>query len=332
MTRYIVIGAGAVGASLAAQFETTGFDYALVGRGAQIRHIRENGLDYRRPSGTQHLKLKAFTADEPPILSKSDVLLLAVKSQDVEEATRFWSRRPVDGATAGSSLPLVAFQNGLAAEPLALRRFARVYGASIMTPARFTETGQVVAAGQPEVGAVVLGAYPGGEDETARTIVADLAKAGYLAETRSDIKRWKASKLAYNVKNVLELFGGTAEEQADFGDALEKEARVVLGAAGYSFAQPVERRVSIAHWGVAKDSGIEPGQQSTWQSFVRGSSSEVDFLNGEIVHLGRLHGIATPYNAAVQEAAVRLANAGSKPGTVPLADIRLLVEALASAA
>ncbi len=50
MTRYIIIGAGAVGASLAAQFELTGIDYALVGRGAQIRHIIDQGLTYQRPS------------------------------------------------------------------------------------------------------------------------------------------------------------------------------------------------------------------------------------------------------------------------------------------
>ncbi len=30
------------------------------------------------------------------------------------------------------------------------------------------------------------------------------------------------------------------------------------------------------------ESGIKPGQPSTWQSFTRGTSSEVDYLNGEI--------------------------------------------------
>lgn len=334
MTRYIIIGAGAVGASLAAQFEGAGIAYALVGRGAQIDHIREHGLEYRRPSGTRQVRLNAFTADAPPALAGNDVLLLAVKAQDVDEATTHWAARTIDGVgtTAGFALPIVTFQNGLAAESVALRRFARVYGASIMTPARFSEIGKVVAAGDPEVGAIVLGAYPGGEDDVGRRIALDLANAGYLAEVRSDIKRWKASKLAYNVKNVLELFGGTTDEHAAFGEALEREARQVLDTAGYTFAQPVERRISIAHWGVAEDGGIVPGQQSTWQSYVRGTSSEVDFLNGEIVLLGRLHGIAAPFNEAVQEAAARLANTSGKPGTVPLSSVRALVDTLASAA
>jgi 2-dehydropantoate 2-reductase len=64
------------------------------------------------------------------------------------------------------------------------------------------------------------------------------------------------------------------------------------------------------------------GQQSTWQSFARGTSSEVDYLNGEIVRLGRLHGVAAPQNAAFQRAAARLARDGGKPGSLDIAEVR----------
>jgi 2-dehydropantoate 2-reductase len=43
--------------------------------------------------------------------------------------------------------------------------------------------------------------------------------------------------------------------------------------------------------------GSDRAGNSTWQSFARGSdSTEVDWLNGEIVLLGRLHGVPTPMN------------------------------------
>jgi 2-dehydropantoate 2-reductase len=38
--------------------------------------------------------------------------------------------------------------------------------------------------------------------------------------------------------------------------------------------------------------------------------SEVDYLNGEIVRLARLHGIPAPLNAAFQQAAAALARVG----------------------
>jgi 2-dehydropantoate 2-reductase len=46
--------------------------------------------------------------------------------------------------------------------------------------------------------------------------------------------------------------------------------------------------------------GHTGGRLSTWQSFARGATSEIDYLNGEVVRLGRLHGVATPVNERLQ--------------------------------
>lgn len=311
MPRYVIVGAGAVGASLAAQFALSGVDYALVGRGAQINHIKKHGLTFQRPESTHQIELSAFDLAEPPALQEGDILLLTVKSQDAAAALSFWSWRRVGHSTAAASLPIVTFQNGLATEAAALRTFAQVYGASILTPARFTETGTVVVGGQPQLGIVSVGRFPVGRDETSEQIAADLSRAGYLAEATDDIRRWKAAKILHNVLNVLELFEGSADLRAKISAAIVDEAKQAIEAAGYSVASPSERKIDISNWRIAPNSGIFPGQQSTWQSFTRGASSEVDFLNGEIVLLGRLHGVATPYNEAVQTLAGELAQTGA---------------------
>jgi 2-dehydropantoate 2-reductase len=321
MTRYIIIGAGAVGAGLAAEFETHGIPYVLVGRGAQIAHIASHGLSYRRPSENRVVRLNAVDTTTPPALRRGDILVLAVKAQDVEAATEFWAWRDVEDSGFASELPLVTLQNGLAAEDIALRRFDRVYAASIRIPARYTVTGEVVVGGEPNVGIVALGRYPQGLDATALSIVSDLSRAGYLAEARPDIRRWKAAKLEHNVTNAVELFAGPPELRSKAAAALATEARAVLVAAGYDPAAPSEWTIDISSWRVAPESGIEPGQQSTWQSFTRGSSSEVDYLNGEIVRLGRIHGVAAPFNAAFQQAAARLALDGRQPGTRAIAEV-----------
>ncbi|MDQ0456728.1 ketopantoate reductase family protein [Rhizobium paknamense] len=318
MTRYIIIGAGAVGASLAAQFHAAGLAYILVGRGRQIDHIAGHGLSYRRPDGQKTVRLTTAHADTPPPLRPDDVLLLTVKTQDAEAATAFWAWQPVEGGGVSADLPLVTFQNGLASEDIALRRFSRVYAASIKVPARFTEIGEVVVGGAPQPGIITLGRYPGGLDPTAKSIGTDLAAAGYLTEVSEDIRRWKAAKLLHNVTNVVELFANVNARSQEAIAALSGEARVILQAAGFDPAAEEERRVDISGWHVAENSGIERGQQSTWQSFARGASSEVDYLNGEIVRLARLHGLAAPFNAAFQQAAALLARDGGKPGTVAL--------------
>ncbi len=327
MTRYVIIGAGAVGASLAAQFELSGIDYALVGRGKQISHIKQHGLSYQRPTGTRQISLKAFDLSAPPPLTADDILLLTVKSQDAASALDFWSWQKVTGSPhpAAAILPIVTFQNGLATEAAALRTFAHVYGASIRIPARFTETGQVVVGSQPQLGIVTIGRFPFGRDATTERIVADLNHADYLAEASADISRWKSGKLLHNVGNVLELFDGPADLRQDITKAIVEEARQALQVAGYKPAVDSERVVDISNWGIAANSGIHPGQQSTWQSFTRGASSEVDYLNGEIVLLGRLHGVSTPYNQAVQQLAGQLARKESFSDPLALDAIPALV-------
>jgi 2-dehydropantoate 2-reductase len=48
---------------------------------------------------------------------------------------------------------------------------------------------------------------------------------------------------------------------------------------------------------------------------------ECDYLNGEIVLLGRAHGIPTPVNAVLQRMANQLAAGGLPPGSVTTEEI-----------
>jgi 2-dehydropantoate 2-reductase len=47
--------------------------------------------------------------------------------------------------------------------------------------------------------------------------------------------------------------------------------------------------------------GEIPMLGSTWQSVMRGSPTEIEYLNGEIVALGARMGFPTPYNARAVE-------------------------------
>ena len=49
-------------------------------------------------------------------------------------------------------------------------------------------------------------------------------------------------------------------------------------------------------------------------------SIEADYPNGEIVLLGRLHGVPTPVNAALQQLANEVARAGDPPESFPVAE------------
>jgi 2-dehydropantoate 2-reductase len=55
---------------------------------------------------------------------------------------------------------------------------------------------------------------------------------------------------------------------------------------------------------------------SSWQSLARGTGAiEADWLNGEIVLLGRLHGVPTPVNEVLRRVANRMARNRLPPGS-----------------
>jgi len=59
------------------------------------------------------------------------------------------------------------------------------------------------------------------------------------------------------------------------------------------------------------------GGGSTWQSLERRAGSvETDYLNGEIVLLGRQHGVPTPANALLQRLMADAAATGEPAGSM----------------
>ena len=59
---------------------------------------------------------------------------------------------------------------------------------------------------------------------------------------------------------------------------------------------------------------------------LRRKTTEVDHFHGEIVRLGRQHGIPTPYNTALLEMMQELLERGAMPGIFTLAQVQQRVE------
>ena len=168
--RYIIIGAGAIGATIGALLHESSRDVVLVARGEHLDVLRSKGLRFFSPRGTETVQIPAVGGPEELELRRDDVLLLCVKGQDTADVLTAWADRPVadgsvaepaagdaatgdavssgevaGGAVAGGAvasaqvaaevLPVVCAQNGVDNERTALRRFAHVYGMSVLLPA-----------------------------------------------------------------------------------------------------------------------------------------------------------------------------------------------------
>jgi len=325
--RYVIIGAGAVGGTIGVRLGEAGREVTLVARGAHLDTIRQRGLTLRTPEGsvTSRLPVLAGPGDRP--LPADTALVLTVKSQDTDAALATWVDAPVEGGgTAGERLPILLAQNGVANERAALRLFARVHPVCVWLPATHLDPGVVVANGHPHPGMLHIGRYPSGSDDTSRSVAADLTAAGFVAPVRADVMRWKYGKLLSNLGNGLQaLLGPDIPEP--LAARVRAEGEAVLAAAGIPHTtrqeEAAERGDQVRHRPVG---GEERAGGSTWQSLARGAgSAEADHLNGEIVLLGRLHGVPAPANAAVQVAVRRAVRERIPAGGFPFAELAKMV-------
>ncbi|GAB2716852.1 ketopantoate reductase family protein [Streptomyces bullii] len=336
--RYVIIGAGAVGGVVGGRLAQAGHEVVLVARGAHHDALREHGLRLRVPEGESTYRLPVV--DGPGALGElrpDDVLVLAVKTQDTDAALRAWGPAPVrGGGTAAAQLPLVCAQNGVESQRLALRRFRRVYGVCVWLPATHVEPGVVSAAGTPLTGILHLGRHPHGTDDTARLVAADLETARFEAPVVPDVARWQYAKLLGNLGNALEAVAGPVDSDAARAlyARVRAEGEAVLDAAGVAYVSEAEQREARGDKvRLVPLDGVPRGGGSSWQSLSRGTGTiEADYLNGEIVLLGRLHGVPTPLNELLQHLANTFALERRAPGSMPVAElVRRAEEAAAEA-
>ena len=87
------------------------------------------------------------------------------------------------------------------------------------------------------------------------------------------------------------------------------------------FAARRERRYHGSNrW--PKGHGVPSRGGSSWQSLVRGAGTiESEFLNGEVVQIGRLLGIPAPYNEVLWRRAEQMARNRTAPGHHTVAEL-----------
>jgi 2-dehydropantoate 2-reductase len=316
--RFVVYGAGAIGGVIGGRLFEAGHDVTLIARGEHEQALRSGGLVVGSPDRTVTLDVPVAGHPGDAGLAPGDVVVLAVKSQDTAAAVHALAAAAPDGVA------VVCAQNGVDNERIALRSFADVYAMHVMCPATHLEPGVVMAHSAPVTGILDLGRYPAGVDATAAAVVDALAGATFASEARPDIMRWKHAKLLLNLSNAVDAVCGARDEAArELSAAVRAEGEACLRAAGLDAVPRDEDRARRGDLlTLAPVDGMRHRGSSSWQSLVRGVGTiETDYLNGEIVLLGRLHGVPTPANELLQRLARDLAVRGRPPGEMAAADV-----------
>ncbi len=309
--RIIIVGAGAIGGSLAAELSRSGAELVVVARGSHGERIAKAGLHYRTPQLDCHIAMDVVPKIEALQPTPDDLVILATKIGDVEDAAR-------SIAKLDKSIPVVCFQNGVAGEDKTAQYMKHVYAGMVWMPTTYLDAGSVDNYCSNGPGALRIGPYQGGRHLLCEELATVLASAGFNAASVEEIMPWKYGKLLTNLGNALEVVCSERSNAGELYALALAEGEACLKAAQISYlpVATLVRSVSVEIDTI--DGEARPGG-SMWQSVSRNREPEVQFLNGAIVALGSAHGIPTPLNQMLLDAAWQTAEDGRRWTALELA-------------
>lgn len=303
--RVAVIGAGAVGGSIAAVLHRAGHEVEVTARGAHLDAIRANGIVLTGQWG----KYTAAVEANPRLTRAPELAILATKALDADSALR-------DNADWLRGVPVVVIQNGVRAMTTAIAALpgTDIIGGLAVFAASYGEPGHVAIT---TAGSTYLGTN--GSTLALEYAASVLSPVIPIHVTRNFAgAQW--TKLMVNQINALPAITGT-NAQATIADRglrrvltlSMREAVSVAIDSGVHFEKMqglshgilrVFRRAPVAvaqllphvmKWRM----GGTPNPGSTLQSIRRGQKSEVDYLNGAIVDAAKSAGVTAPINATL---------------------------------
>ncbi len=329
--RILVMGAGAIGGTVAACLTEVGADVTAVTTNAAI-HAAVTAHGFRTAGEGGRRAVRGRIEVGVPAGEEFDVVLLATQPPQVEEAAR--AALP---ALAGGGV-IVCFQNGLCESRIAAIAGAeRVVGGIVAWGASMPEPGLY---DRTSAGGFTLGWLAGPPDPELAGLGALLEAVGPVELTENLLgARW--SKLALNCavsslgtiggdrlgplvrvrryrRLALEIFTEVVEVARAEGVRLEKVAgtldldwialsaadRAASASAGLTAKHALLLAVGLRYRRL---------RSSMLSAIERGRVPAIDFLNGEVVTHAARHGLAVPVNAAVVDIVHRLARGELRP-------------------
>lgn len=277
-----IMGAGAVGCYYGAMLARAGHQVVLIGRAAFVDAVSANGLILEKEGERLVAEVEAST--DPAAVAGADWVLVCVKSGDTEQAAKDIASH------INADCQLFSLQNGVSnAETLANSLGRTVMPVVVYVASRMTEPGVVRHEGRGDL--EISG-------PSADAIASVLNAAGIQTKVSDDVMSALWAKLVANcafnpLSAITGLPYGKLAAQAGMPQLMEDIAHEVLSVAkaeGVSVPDSVFETIRTLPVTMA-------GQySSTAQDLLNGKPTEIDFLNGEVVHRADKHGIDVPIN------------------------------------
>lgn len=295
--KYLVIGTGGVGGSIASFLALAGKDVTCIARGAHLHAIQEDGLQLISGlKGSQTVPLKVCTAET--YTDTPDVIFLCVKGNSITAVQDLLARisRPEN--------IIIPILNGfgIGAHIAELLPTARVADGCIYIMAHIEKPGVIHQKGS--IFRMVIGGNTEKDTIYLQQIATDLSNAGIKVEVSEDIRRdtflkWAFISAMACTGAYYDVSMGAVQQAGEIRDlfaGLSREMQAIAQALGIQTTQPIEE------YNLMVIDKTHPDSTASMQKDLRaGKQSEIDTLLFEVIRLGESLNLAMPYYTRVAE-------------------------------
>ena len=290
-----VLGAGAVGCYFGGMLARAHQDVTFIARPERVEALNASGLEMDCKAFHETIQVKA--SSDLSTLKDADLVLLSVKSLDTERTL----------AEVKSVLPskavILSLQNGVANINIASKMIANpVYAAVVYVAAGMIGQSTMKHHGRGELLVGSIGAASASDDQSLSEICGLFEGAGVPCSIAPQIKRDMWLKFLVNcsfnaISGIGQISYGEMVKSPEIVKLIEEITKEFLAIAAFegitiSMSEAFAANDSIARTMVTQVS-------STAQDLARGKITEMDFLNGYIVELGKRYVVPTPYKESV---------------------------------
>jgi len=290
-----VLGAGAVGCYFGGMLARAHQDVTFIARPERVEALNASGLEMDCKAFHETIQVKA--SSDLSTLKDADLVLLSVKSLDTERTLggikSFLPRKAV----------ILSLQNGVANIDIASKMIANpVYAAVVYVAAEMIGQSAMKHHGRGELLVGSLGAASPADDQSLSEICGLFEGAGVPCSIAPQIKRDMWLKFLVNcsfnaISGIGQISYGEMVKSPDIVKLIEEITKEFLAIAAFEGI-----KISMSEAFAANDSIVRTmvtQVSSTAQDLARGKITEMDFLNGYIVELGKRYVVPTPYNESV---------------------------------
>ena len=309
-----VLGAGAIGSSIAADLVKAGHDITVIDQWpAQVEALKASGLHIQMPDADLKVPVRALhLCDLASANLEFDIVFLAVKSYDdrwLAEFIKPWLKP--DGVLVGT-------QNGMNDDTLAsIIGRDRIVGCAMELSAEIFTPGLVKRNTGNKTTWFAVGELDGLYTPRAKEIAAILGNVG-RCDVTNNIYGAKWTKLIANtmtmgpfgllglgnseaagLPGMFEISVRLGRESFAVGAALGYRTEAIFGLRADEFAGSSDENLVTAMKTLLGH--VSRGRTAPIHDHLKGRKSEMEYISGLVSKKGRELGIATPYNDAVDD-------------------------------